>query len=49
MTTASGDASIVESQLNGFPPIIAGQMLSDAATHEHDLRGARRSTSSVAT
>ena len=33
------NAAVVETLFDAFPPSSAGQMLSDAATHEHDLRG----------
>ncbi len=33
-------ATTVEPQMNSFPPIIVGQMITDAFTHEQDIRGA---------
>jgi hypothetical protein len=32
-------ASAIEPQMNDFPPAAIGQMLFDAVTHEHDVRG----------
>ena len=35
-------ASAIEPRMNDFPPVAIGQMLFDAVTHEHDVRGAWR-------
>jgi uncharacterized protein (TIGR03083 family) len=35
-------ASAIEPQLNDFPPVIVGQMITDTYTHEQDIRGALR-------
>lgn len=35
-------ASTLEPQLGAFPPIAVGQMVTDAFTHEQDIRGALR-------
>ncbi|MEX2267193.1 MAG: maleylpyruvate isomerase family mycothiol-dependent enzyme [Acidimicrobiia bacterium] len=35
-------ASAIEPQIGTFPPIVVGQMITDAYTHEQDIRGALR-------
>jgi len=35
-------STTIEPQIASFPPVIAGQMITDAYTHEQDIRGALR-------